>query len=63
MKFCRSKSCGDRFYLLPKWLNCITWTPGDVKIYRWGKWHFSFKTKAKDEHKQGERNGRKTIMV
>lgn len=48
MNICKGKiyrkSC-NRFYLLPKWLNCITWDPGDPMIYRWGYWHFSFDTK------------------
>jgi hypothetical protein len=38
MKVCRSAYRG--FCWFPKWLNCITWRPGDPKIYKWGWWHF-----------------------
>ena len=38
-----------KFYWKLVWMNCITWKHGDVKIYRWGWWHFSILSRESHE--------------
>lgn len=49
MKICKSKMGSKNFIWFPTWLNCITWTKGNLKIYRWGYWNFEFKTKGENK--------------
>lgn len=33
------------FRIWPRWLNCISWEPGQLKVYRWLWWNWAFETK------------------